>query len=78
MTIADAARSAGLSLAEARVRFPGKHRLLLRFGQLLDQAALSGASGEGPVRDRLFDLLMGRFEAMKPASANGVRALVGP
>ena len=75
MTIADAARSAGLSLAEARVRFPGKHRLLLRFGQLLDQAALSGTSGEGPVRDQLFDLLMGRFEAMKP-HREGVRALV--
>jgi AcrR family transcriptional regulator len=75
MTIADAARSAGVSLAEARVRFPGKHRLLLRFGQLLDQAALSGASGEGPVRDQLFDLLMGRFEAMKP-HREGVRALV--
>lgn len=75
MTIADAARSAGVSLAEARVRFPGKHRLLLRFGQLLDQAALSGASSEGPVRDQLFDLLMGRFEAMKP-HRDGVRALM--
>ncbi len=75
MTIADAARSAGLSLAEARVRFPGKHRLLLRFGQLLDQAALASQSGEGPVRDQLFDLLMGRFEAMKP-HREGVRALL--
>jgi ubiquinone biosynthesis protein COQ9 len=75
MTIADAARSAGLSLAEARSRFPGKARLLLRFGQLLDQSALSGASGEGSVRDQLFDLLMGRFEAMKP-HRDGVRALM--
>jgi AcrR family transcriptional regulator len=75
MTIADAARSAGLSLAEARVRFPGKRALLLRFGQLLDQAALSGASGEGSVRDQLFDLLMGRFDAMKP-HRDGMRALV--
>jgi ubiquinone biosynthesis protein COQ9 len=75
MTIADAARTAGVSLAEARVRFPGKHRLLLRFGQLLDQAALSDASGEGPVRDQLFDLLMGRFEAMKQ-HREGLRALM--
>jgi ubiquinone biosynthesis protein COQ9 len=75
VTIVGAARSAGLPLAEARVRFPGKHALLRRFGQLVDQAALGGASGEGPLRDQLFDLLMGRFDAMKP-HREGVRALM--
>jgi ubiquinone biosynthesis protein COQ9 len=65
-TIVDAARAAGLPLGEARVRFPGKRALLRRFGAILDQAALVADSGEGPVRDRLFDLLMGRFDAMKP------------
>jgi ubiquinone biosynthesis protein COQ9 len=66
LTIIDAARAAGLPLGEARARFPGKHALLRRFGAILDQAALAASSGEGPVRDRLFDLLMGRFDAMKP------------
>jgi ubiquinone biosynthesis protein COQ9 len=75
VTIVGAARAAGLALAEARVRFPGKHTLLRRFGQLVDQAALRGASGEGPIRDQLFDLLMGRFDAMKP-HREGVRALL--
>jgi ubiquinone biosynthesis protein COQ9 len=75
VTIVGAARSAGLPLAEARVRFPGKHTLLRRFGQRVDQAALAGASGEGPTRDQLFDLLMGRFDAMKP-HREGVRALM--
>jgi ubiquinone biosynthesis protein COQ9 len=75
LSISAAAQSAGLPLAEARVRFPGKHTLLRRFGQHLDQAALTGASHEGPVRDQLFDLLMGRFEAMKP-HRDGVRALL--
>jgi AcrR family transcriptional regulator len=75
VTIADAARSAGLSLAEARVRFPGKHTLLRRFGQRLDQASLAAATGEGSVRDQLFDLLMSRFDAMKP-HRDGVRALL--
>jgi ubiquinone biosynthesis protein COQ9 len=75
VTVADAARGAGLSLAEARVRFPGKHILLGRFGRHLDQAALSAAANEGPVRDRLFDLLMSRFDAMKP-HRDGVRALM--
>ena len=75
VTVADAARAAGLSLAEARVHFPGKHRLLWRFGQLMDQAALSAASGEGSVRDQLFELLMARFDAMKP-HREGVRSLL--
>jgi ubiquinone biosynthesis protein COQ9 len=75
LTIPDAARAAALPLEEARVRYPGKHALLRRFGQRLDQAALSAASREGSVRDQLFDLLMGRFEAMKP-HRDGVRALL--
>jgi AcrR family transcriptional regulator len=75
LTIVDAARAAGLSLAEARVRFPGKLALLRRFGALLDEAALAAAPAEGPSRDRLFDLLMGRFDAMKPHRA-GLRALL--
>jgi ubiquinone biosynthesis protein COQ9 len=75
LTIADAAREAGLSLAEARERFPSKHTLFWRFGRHLDQAALASASAEGPARDRLFDLLMSRFDGMKPHRA-GVRALL--
>ena len=75
VTIAEAARAAGLPLAEARARFPGKRALLRRFGVMLDQAALASASGEGPVRDQIFDLLMGRFDAMKP-HRDGIRALM--
>jgi ubiquinone biosynthesis protein COQ9 len=75
LTIVDAARASGLSLAEARVRFPGKLALLRRFGAMLDEAALAAAPAEGPPRDRLFDLLMSRFDAMKPHRA-GLRALL--
>lgn len=75
LTVADAARAAGVSLAEARMRFPGKPALLARFGRSLDQAALSAVPNEGPVRDQLFDLLMSRFDAMKP-HRDGIRALV--
>jgi len=73
--IVDAARAAGLSVGEARVRFPSKVTLLRRFGVMLDQAALAAAPAEGPVRDRLFDLLMSRFDAMKP-HREGLRALL--
>ena len=75
MSIAEAARSAGLPLDAARARFPGKRVLLCRFGEHLDRVALASAPQEGPVRDRLFDLLMNRFEAMKPHRA-GVMALL--
>jgi AcrR family transcriptional regulator len=75
LTIVDAARAAGLSVAEARARFPGKLALLLRFGVLLDQAALAAAPSDGPARDRLFDLVMSRFDAMKP-HRSGLRALL--
>jgi AcrR family transcriptional regulator len=75
LTIVDAARAARLALGEARTRFPGKLALLRRFGMMLDQAALAADSGEGSVRDRLFDLLMSRFDAMKP-HREGLRALL--
>ena len=75
VTVAAAALDAGLPLGEARGRFPGKRALLRRFGALMDEQALTAATDEGPVRDRLFDLLMSRFDAMKP-HREGVRALM--
>jgi ubiquinone biosynthesis protein COQ9 len=75
VTVASAARTAGLSLAEARGRFPSRAAILLRFGRLADQAALLDAPSEGPVRDRLFDLLMRRFDVLQAHRA-GVKALL--
>jgi ubiquinone biosynthesis protein COQ9 len=74
-TVAAAAHAAGLSLAEARARFPGRAAVLLRFGRLADQAALTGAMADGSVRDRLFDLLMRRFDALQAHRA-GVLGLL--
>jgi ubiquinone biosynthesis protein COQ9 len=73
--VAAAAREAGLSLAQARETFPNRGVVLLRFGRLADQAALASATTEGSVRDRLFDLLMSRFEALQAQRA-GVLALL--
>ncbi len=75
VTVAATARAAGLSLSEARQRFPSRAAVLLRFGQLVDQAALQDAPSEGPARDRLFDLLMRRFDALQ-AHRDGVKALL--
>ena len=75
INVAKAARAGGLSVAEARERFPSLAAVLLRFGRLADQTALLDAPDEGPVRDRLFDLLMRRFDVLQTHRA-GVRALI--
>jgi ubiquinone biosynthesis protein COQ9 len=75
VNVVAAAREAGLSLAEARERFPSRAAILLRFGRQADQAALIDASIEGTVRDRLFDLVMRRFDVMQTHRA-GVQALL--
>jgi hypothetical protein len=75
LDLAAAAREAGLDMARTRGRFPGRCALLLRFGRLADQAALSGALADGPVRDRLFDMLMRRIDALQTHRA-GVIALL--
>jgi hypothetical protein len=73
VTVAEAAVAAGLPLARARARFPSRFSVLLRFGVMVDQAALTGAGATGPVRDRLFDMLMRRIDALQ-AHREGVLA----
>ncbi len=75
VNVAAASRAAGLPVAEARARFLNRASILLRFGRLADQAALLDAPSEGPVRDRLFDLLMRRFDALQ-AHRKGVKAIL--
>jgi AcrR family transcriptional regulator len=75
VSVAAAARADGLPLDTARARFPSKAMVLLRFGRMADQAALADTPAEGPVRDRLFDLLMRRFDALQ-AHRPGMLALM--
>lgn len=77
VTVTDAARAAGLPLDRARVRFPARSVILQRFGALADQAALADAPHEGPVRDRLFDLLMHRIDAFQLRRAGVIAVLRG-
>jgi ubiquinone biosynthesis protein COQ9 len=75
LSVAGAARAAGLPLDRARERFPSRAAVLLRFGRQADQSALADASADGPVRDRLFDLLMRRIDALQ-AHRGGILALL--
>jgi AcrR family transcriptional regulator len=61
------AAQAGLSLGEAYAAAPSKLVLLAAFHRRVDQAALAiAADGAEPARDRLFDVLMRRFDALAP------------
>jgi hypothetical protein len=74
VSAAAAARYAGLDLARARARFPARGAVLKRFGALADAHALTGAPQEGSVKDRLFDILLRRFDFLQMHRA-GVVAL---
>jgi len=75
VSAAAAARYAGLDLARARARFPGRGAVLKRFGAMADAHALTGALQDGSVKDRLFDILLRRFDFLQ-THRDGVIALL--
>ncbi|MCA3421069.1 MAG: TetR family transcriptional regulator [Roseomonas sp.] len=62
------AAEAGVEAASLRERFPTRLDVLLLHGRMLDQAVLAGTiPGQGgTARDRVFDVLMRRLDAMQP------------
>ncbi len=75
VNIAEAARDADLPLDRVRARFPGRGAVLLRFGIQADQAALSTGSKEPSPRERLFDMVMSRFDALQQHRAGILQLL---
>ena len=65
VSVARAARDAGLDLGQARSRFPFRGMILARLGLMADEAALAGAPADGPSRERLFDMVMRRFDLLQ-------------
>ncbi|MHA1538466.1 MAG: TetR family transcriptional regulator [Alphaproteobacteria bacterium] len=69
VSLADIAAEANLSLAQLYRRHGSKTDILLAFARSIDEAMLGSVeapSDEESVRDRLFDALMRRFEALAP------------
>ena len=69
ITLTDIARAAGLSLADLRREFSCKTDILRAFQAELDAEVLSKPRAVGEPsnpRDRVFDIVMARFEAMQP------------
>lgn len=68
--LADIAERAGVTLANLRDFYPGKGAMLADFARRIDQAALEKGAPEGSeARDRLFDMMMRRFDALTPYRA---------
>ena len=75
VSVAGAARAAGLELARARLRFPMRAAILTTFGRMADQAALTGVSMSDTPRDRLFDMLMRRIDVHQADRAGVIAVL---
>ncbi len=75
VNIAEAARDAELPLDRVRARFPGRGAVLLRFGVMADQTALAAGSSEPSPRERLFDMVMSRFDALQQNRAGILQLL---
>lgn len=71
---AAAARHAGLDLARARMLFPCTGAILRKFGRQADAFALTNPVTDGDAKDRLFDILLRRFDYLQVRRA-GVVAL---
>jgi AcrR family transcriptional regulator len=78
ISIRDICKSAAVSLADFRDAFPSKGAVLAGFSRRIDRAVLAHDTGEladeNP-RERLFDVLMRRLEAMTPYR-EGVREAI--
>jgi len=71
ITLAEIAQKAGLSLAELHHTAPGKGHLLRLWLQRIDAQILAGPAPDpgDSTRDRLFEVLMRRLDALKPNKA---------
>lgn len=65
----DIAREAGLTLSDMRDLFPSKGAILDGFTRMIDKTVIEGTNedlvGE-PMRERVFDVIMRRLDAMAP------------
>ncbi len=69
ISISDVAVRANLSLSDFRESFPSKGAVLGGFARKIDRIVLDGSTGDladEPAKERLFDVLMRRLDALTP------------
>ena len=67
--LTDIAREAGVSLSELRDLYPSKGAILDGFTRHIDRQVIEGTNDDlvgEPARERVFDVTMRRFDAMRP------------
>jgi ubiquinone biosynthesis protein COQ9 len=72
ITLTDIAQAAGVSLAELARHVSGKPQILEAFARRMDSqllASLTNDPVEGDAHDRLFDIMLRRFELLAPHKA---------
>lgn len=74
ITLGEIAKAARMPIAELLAALPSKPAILTELQRQTDRAALAGGPGEGNARERLFELLMRRFDALAPHRA-GLRSI---
>jgi AcrR family transcriptional regulator len=73
--LADIAKQAGVSPGTLRDSFDGKVAILANFSRRIDDTVLAGETPEDETpRDRLFEIFMRRFDALRPY-APGLKGL---
>lgn len=68
-SLTDVANRAGITLAQFRDHFPSKGAVLAAWSRQIDKQVLEGSSDDligEPAKERLFDVLMRRLDAMAP------------
>ena len=76
LSLADIASATGLSLAQLYAVFPSKLAVLDAFERRINEQTLTGeVDAEESIRDRLFDLVMRRLDALAPHKP-AIRALL--
>ena len=72
VTMRDIADAAGIGLTELRGEFGSKGAIIAAFTRVTDDAVLARAAkpaAEQPARDRIFDVIMTRFDVLTPYKA---------
>ena len=67
--LADIGREAGIGLGEMRDLFPSKGAILDGFTRMIDKQVIAGTTDDlagEPARERIFDVVMRRLDAMAP------------
>jgi ubiquinone biosynthesis protein COQ9 len=77
VTMRDIAEAAGSSLVEMRREFPSKGAIIAAFTRAADDAVLlrsARPAADQPARDRIFDVIMTRFDVLAPYKA-GIKSI---